>query len=213
MGHSLSEACLAIDKLTNENFDDEYKELVDQDIENIITICEPDEREINPVTEEVQKTLSRLKNNKAMDSMGLCSGHLKLGGQPVVDFLTGLLYAVIKARTVSVVLKEGLLTPIYKRGDSSDPGNYRGITVTSVLLKVFEHILNFRHNRILESTQSRLQKGFTKGCSSVNAAFILTKCINESVNNNDQLLLTTLATLDAKKAFDVVDHNSLLRRL
>ena len=109
-----------------------------------------------------------------------------------------------------MVLKEGLLTPIYKKGDSSDPGNDRGITVTPVLLKVLEHILNFRHNRILESTQSRLQKGFTKGCSFVNAAFILTEYINEFVNNNDQLLLTTLY---AKKAFDVVDHNSLLRRL
>ena len=66
--------------LTNENFDDEYKELVDQDIESIITICETEERDINPVTEEeVQKALSRLKNNKAMDSMGLCSEHLKLG--------------------------------------------------------------------------------------------------------------------------------------
>ena len=64
--------------LTNENFDDEYKELVDQDIESIITICETEEREINPVTEEeVQKALSRFKNNKAMDSMGLCSEHLK----------------------------------------------------------------------------------------------------------------------------------------
>ena len=126
--------------LTNENFDDEYKELVDQDIESIITICVTEEREINPVTEEeVQKALSRLKNNKAMDSMGLCSEHLKLGGQPVVEFLTGLLNGVIKARTVSVVLKEGLHTPIYKKGDVSDPGNYRGIT--PVLLKVIEHIL------------------------------------------------------------------------
>ena len=75
---------------------------------------------------------------------------------------------------------------------------------------MLEHILNFRHNRILESTQSSLQKGFTEGCSSVNTAFILTERINESVNNNDQLLLTTL---DAKKVFDVVDLNFLLRGL
>ncbi|MEW8545672.1 MAG: reverse transcriptase family protein [Candidatus Thiodiazotropha sp.] len=197
--------------LTSDDFDQEYKELVDQDIESINTICETKERKIDPVTEEeVQRALNKLKNNKAMDSMGLCSEHLKMGGQPVIGFLTGFLNSVIKAHAVSAVMKEGLLTPIYKKGDSTDPGNYRGITVTPVLLKVLEHILNFRHNRILEPTQSRLQKGFTKGCSSVNAALILTECINESVNNKEQLLFTTL---DAKKAFDVVDHNSLLRRL
>ena len=44
----------------------------------------------------------------------------------------------------------------------------------------------------------------------MNAAVILTECILESKNNKQDLLLTTL---DTQKAFDVVDHNSLLRRL
>ena len=145
-----------------------------------------------------------------MDSMGLCSEHLKLGGQPVVEFVTGMLNSLIRAKAVSTVLKEGLLTPIYKKGDPTDPGNYRGITVTPVLLKVLEHVVNTRHNEILEATQSRLQKGFTSGCSSLNAALILTECINESRNNKEELLFTTL---DTQKAFDVVDQNSLLRRL
>ena len=108
------------------------------------------------------------------------------------------------------MLKEGILTPIYKKGDPADPGNYRGITVTPVLLKVLEHVINARHNEIIEATKSRLQKGFTNGCSSLNAALILTECINESKNNIEDLLFTTL---DTQKAFDVVDQISLLRRL
>ena len=111
---------------------------------------------------------------------------------------------------MTAVLKEGILTPIYKKGDPTNPGNYRGITVTPVLLKVLEHVLSRRHNKILEETQSKLQKGFTEGCSSLNVAVILTECILESKNNKQDLLLTTL---DTQKAFDVVDHNSLLRRL
>ena len=154
--------------------------------------------------------LNRLKNNKAADSMGLCSEHLKFGGQPVVEFVTSMLNCLIKAKVVSAVLKEGIITPVCKKGDSTDPGNYRGITVTPVLLKVFEHVLNCRHNKILGKTQSRLQKGFTSGCSSLNAAVILTECILEAKNNKEELILTTL---DTQKAFDVVDHNSLLRKL
>ena len=61
---------------------------------------------------------------------------------------------------MSAFLQEGTLTPIYKKGDTSDPGNYRGITVTPVLLKILEHILNTRHNDIFSCTQSRLQRGF-----------------------------------------------------
>ena len=121
-----------------------------------------------------------------------------------------LLGYIVRKNAVTAVLKEGILTPIYKKGDPTNPGNYRGITVTPVLLKVLEHVLNRRHNKILEETQSKLQKGFTEGCSSLSAAVILTECILESKNNKQDLLLTTL---DTQKAFDVVDHNSPLRRL
>ena len=110
----------------------------------------------------------------AVDTMGLCNEHLKLGGTAVVEFITSFLNCLIRSKTVTAVLKEGILTPVYKEGDPSNPGNYRGITVTPVLLKVLEHVLNRRHIKILEETQSRLQKGFTQGCSSMNAAVILT---------------------------------------
>ena len=82
--------------------------------------------------------------------------------------------------------------------------------MTPVLLKILEHILNTRHSVIFQETQSKLQKGFTSGCSSLKAAFILTECILEAGNNKQELFVTTL---DTKKAFDVVDKNSLLRKL
>ena len=67
--------------LENEKFDSEYKELLDQDVVCIKSICDTKERHMTPVTEqEVQKAMNRLKNNKAVDSMGLSSEHLKLGG-------------------------------------------------------------------------------------------------------------------------------------
>ena len=91
-------------------------------------------------------------------------------------------------------MKERILCPVYKKGDPSNPGNYRGITVTPVLLKILEHILNARHNRIYLDTQSRLQKGLTSGCSSLNAAFILSECILEAASSKQDLYLTTLYT-------------------
>ena len=99
---------------------------------------------------------------------------------------------------------------MFKKGDDTDAGIYRGITVTPVLLKILEHILSKRHSKIFIETQSRLQRGFTQGCSYVNAALILTECILESENLKQDLLLTTL---DTQKAFDVVDQNSFLRKL
>ena len=131
-------------------------------------------------------------------------------GFDFTEFLTSFLNYIISTKKVYAVLKEGILTPIFKKGDTSDPGNYRGITVTPVLLKILEHILNARHNEIFMSTQSRLQRGLTEGCSSLNAAVILTECVLEAKHNKQNLCVTTL---DTQKAFDVVDHSSLLLRL
>ena len=197
--------------LESEKFDKEYKEMIDLDIDAISLLCLAEDRPIATIREkEVAKAMKRLNNNKAVDVMGLTSEHFKLGGCDLISFLTAFLNYIISTKKVSAILKEGTLTPIYKKGDNSDPGNYRGITVTPVLLKILEHIMNARHNEIFSTTQSRLQRGFTEGCSSLNAAVILTECILESANNKQDLWITTL---DTQKAFDVVDHSSLLRRL
>ena len=69
--------------------------------------------------------------------------------------------------------------------------------------------MNKRHNLIIGESQSRLQKGFTVGSSSI-AALILSECIAEAKNTRKPLVV---ATLDAQKGFDVVDHTILLRKL
>ena len=40
--------------------------------------------------------------------------------------------------------REGLIINLFKKGDREDPGNYRGITLLSVVGKVFCKILNNR---------------------------------------------------------------------
>ena len=114
---------------------------------------------MDPVTEaEVASALKGLNNNKAADIMGLTSELLKLAGIETIELIDPLLNYIIRSRSISSVLKEGIPTPIYKKVDPSDPGNYRGITVTPVYLKILENILNACHIAIYQETQSMLQK-------------------------------------------------------
>ena len=59
-------------------------------------------------------------------------------------------------------------------------------------------------------TQSELQFGFTKSQNPVMTSLVLTAAIAEARDQDTPLYV---ATLDASKAFDVVDHTSLKRRL
>ena len=47
--------------------------------------------------------------------------------------------------------REGLIVNLFKKGNREDPGNYRGITLLSVVGKVFCKIVNDRLVRHLES--------------------------------------------------------------
>ena len=90
------------------------------------------------------------------------------------------------------------------------PGSYRGITVTSVIGKILETCLQTRLDKILKSSQNKLQRGFTEGVSPLHAGLIISEAYFEAKDNKTDLILQTF---DAEKAFDIVWHDSLLRKL
>ena len=83
---------------------------------------------MDPVTEaEVISALKWLNNNKAVGIMGLTNEHFKLAGHELSEFLNCFLNCMVSTKSVSIILTEGILRPIFKKGDPSNPGNYRGM--------------------------------------------------------------------------------------
>ena len=100
----------------NPRFDEEYKQMVDLDIDVIELLCREEESPISPVSQtEVTSALKKLNNNKAVEIIGLSSEHFKLAGLELTEYLTSFLNYIISNKTVSVVLKEGILSPVYKK--------------------------------------------------------------------------------------------------
>ena len=93
--------------------------------------------------------------------MVFASKHQQLADIETIEVLTPLLNYNIRSRSIWDVLKEGILTPIYKKGDSSDLGNYRGITVMLINLKILEHVNT--HHSAINKDSVKITKRLTPG--------------------------------------------------
>ena len=198
---------------TRSHFDEKFYNLVEEEGHLIKIITERDSHStpLQISTKHVLEASRASNSNKAADCQGITAEHIKYGGPTLIKVLTSIVNAVLATGEVPQQLKTGIISPVLKKNkDNTIPGNYRGITVTSTFGKLLECIILKIITPRIESYQNPMQRGFTKSVSPVNAALMVEECINEAKDNKQTI---ALATLDAEKAFDVVWHNGLLRKL
>ena len=108
--------------------------------------------------------------------------------------------------------KTAFVSPVFKKGDKSLAENYRPISLTSGVCRVFEHLfadyINSCFNKI--NFIFRGQHGFRAGYSCESQLASLAQEISQAVDERDQI---DVIFLDFKKAFDVVPHYQLCSKL
>ena len=102
--------------------------------------------------------------------------------------------------------------PIFKREDSFDPSNYRGIAITSCLGKLFTLMLNERLVAFLEERKilKPNQIGFCKGYRTADHVFVLNSMINSYTRKGKKIYA---CFVDFSKAYDSVWRDGLLYTL
>ena len=126
--------------------------------------------------------------------------------------LTKLFNELMHVGEVPSIWKTANVTPIFKNGSSSNPRNYRPISLTCVCGKLFESgiklVLNYylhRHGFISDS-----QHGFLQGRSTTSN---LLQSLYDWTVNMDEKNDTLIAYIDFAKAFDRVSIPKFLYKL
>ena len=108
--------------------------------------------------------------------------------------------------------KEARVTPVHKKSLRSEPGNYRPISLLSVVSKIFERIIGEQLTAYLEEHHllSPRQYGFRKGRSTSDLLLLLSKSWHDSLDSGRPSLVIAL---DIAGAFDCVWHKGLMAKL
>ena len=145
----------------------------------------------------------KIKNEMIKSSIGsLSEGFLKVFNK------------ILTSGRFPEVWCQGLISPIYKSGNLADPGNYRGICVSSCMGKLFCSILNTRLTDF--ATKKKLihpsQIGFMPGNRTADHALTLKTLHDKYVKQSGNSKIYA-CFVDFKKAFDSVWHQGLYSKL
>ena len=104
------------------------------------------------------------------------------------------------------------ITPIHKKDSKAIPANYRPISLTSHIIKIFERVMRNRIVKHLEANHLLFcnQHGFRPQRSCFTQLLAHFDMILHSLLNNEDV---DVVYLDFEKAFDKVDHQILLNKL
>lgn len=171
-----------------------------------------DRRDIQISSASLNKAIQQLATGKAADIHGFYAEQIRMLPEIGKEVLRVIINNILQMRQVPESLKEAYKLPIPKKGkDPKVKDNYRGITIASIFLKVLETVcLQEEIGEIADSNLNELQFGFTKNRSPSMASLLISESIAEARSSKSQLFA---ASLDAKKAFDVVSQPILMNKL
>jgi hypothetical protein len=140
-----------------------------------------------PSREEIEGALKYMKNTN--------------GGPNLVNALHEVIQQVLTSQTLPRSWTEGVLCPVYKKGDKLDCKNYRGICLLNVTYKVFAKIL---YDRLLPHANAAVQHYQAEFQPDQLFALrqILEKC-------NEINITTHHLFIDFKAAYDTIIRNEV----
>ena len=156
--------------------------------------------------------IRKLDPGKSTGLDGIGPRVIKMACDIIAPSITDLINKSIITGRFPNQLKQAKVYPIFKNGVKDDPSNYRPISILPTISKIFEKHINNHLMRFLNKYKliHECQSGFRQK-HSCNTALI--KLIDQWMESIDKGNRVGSLFLDFRKAFDMVDHTLLLKKL
>ena len=161
---------------------------------------------------DIVKAINEINNGSAPGPDGIPAILLKKVAHTIAKPLALLLRQSVDTSKIYEEHKLAYITPTYKSGSRLEASNYRPVSLTSHVMKVYERVMkkNIMKHLMKNGLFNIGQHGFVPGKSTQTQLLVHHETI---YNNMIKEKNTDVVYLDFAKAFDKVDHNILAQKI
>ena len=164
-----------------------------------------------PTIEELSKEIDNLQSRKAAGMDAISPELIKSGKESLLDDLHQLLVECWETGDLPQEMRDCKITTLYKnKGCMSDCNNYRGISLLSIVGKLFAKVALRRLQQLAERVYPESQCGFRASRSTHDMIFSVRQIQEKSREQNMPLYMVFI---DLTKAFDLVSRSGLFKIL
>ena len=164
-----------------------------------------------PNKDEMAREIAGLKDRKAPGGDGIPAEVWKRGGENLFSRLHQLITNAWEVGSVPQAWNYASIVTIYKKGDRTDCGNYRGISLLSIAGKILARILfNRLSTHIPPEVVPETQYGFRGNRSTVDMIFCLRQLQEKCIEQDRPLYMVFV---DFSEGFDTVGRTGLWQLL
>jgi hypothetical protein len=200
-----------------------FKHLFKQDVEEEVAnfnFLDYDYKQHLITTSEINSVISQLNNKTTLDPHGVSNRLLKKSSPDFRAHLVALFNSCLREGVLPTAWKESNVHMLKKKADShSTVKNYRPISHTSCICKLFERVIQTRLVSILNEKNiiTNIQSGFRKHRSTKDSIFCIIQKALETFNRNHNKRGAKWKMIalpfDVQSAFDKVWHNGMEYKL
>ena len=168
---------------------------------------------LNPVHPDiVEEKIDQLKNSASFGLDNIDTAVIKLIKPYILPALTHVINLSLTTKVFPTDWKKSKVIPLFKKGDSLDPKNYRPVAILPIFSKVLERVVFDQIIQYLDDN-SLLHPCHHAYRANHNTTTALIQMSDTWLNANEEGKLTGACFLDMSAAFDIVDHGILLEKL
>ena len=188
----------------------QFSEADEKVLENIPQRAVDESMADPPTLEDINKALTRLKNNKATGEDGIPAEVFKYGGDVIRNLLHQIVCQIWKEGQVPQQWIDAVIIKLFKKKDPMECGNYRGISLLAVAGKILSNIILSRIARRVEEVLPESQCGFRSKRGTADMIFAVRQLQEKC---KEQKMDLYMVFIDLTKAYDTVNRVLLWKLL